>query len=149
LAKPFPDRPPGLSASHAAGLLVKRAENRSEEEIQTLKRLKTVHRVMERCCTLFEQFARMLRDRKGRTEEQAHSQLEEWTDQAKASGIAELKAFAVKLFQDMEAVQAAMVMPYSQGQSEGRINKLKLIKRSMYGRGNFDLLRQRILYAAS
>jgi transposase len=49
----------------------------------------------------------------------------------------------------MEAVVAAMVMPYSQGQTEGRINKLKLIERSMYGRGKFDLLRQHVLYAAA
>ena len=42
-----------------------------------------------------------------------------------------------------------MVLPYSQGQTEGRVNKLKLIKRSMYGRGNFDFLHQRVLYEAS
>ena len=62
------------------------------------------------------------------------------------SEVAELKAFVVKVRQDMAAVVAAMVMPYSQGQTEGRVNKLKLIKRSMYGRGKFDLLRQRVLY---
>ena len=67
----------------------------------------------------------------------------------KASGVAEVKAFAMKLVQDMKAVVAAMILPYSQGQTEGRINKLKLVKRSMYGRGEFDLLRQRVLYAAS
>ena len=44
------------------GILVKRSENRFEEEIQTLKRLKTVHWVTERCCTLFEHDAGMLRD---------------------------------------------------------------------------------------
>jgi transposase len=59
------------------------------------------------------------------------------------------KAFAVKLLQDAEAVVASMVLPYSQGQTEGRINKLKFIKRSMYGRGRFDLLRQRVLYASA
>jgi transposase len=91
----------------------------------------------------------MLRDKKGRSEEQARRRLQEWTDQAKVSGIAELKAFAVKLLQDMEAVVAAMVLPYSQGQTEGRVNKLKLVKRSMYGRGKFDLLRQRVLYASA
>lgn len=69
--------------------------------------------------------------------------------EAEEAGIPELKAFAVKLRQDIEAVAAAMVMPYSQGQTEGRVNKLKLIKRSMYGRGKFDLLRQRVLYAAA
>jgi transposase len=98
---------------------------------------------------LFEQFAGMLRDKEQRSEEHLRGRLEDWIGEAKASGVAELKAFAVKLFQDMEAVVAALVMDYSQGQTEGRINKLKLVKRSMYGRGKFDLLRQRVLYAAS
>jgi transposase len=149
LAKSLPDRPPGILASHAAGILVKRPENRSDQEIKTLKRLKTIHRVTERCCALFEQFAGMLRDKEQTSEEQVRRRLQEWIDQAKASGIAELKAFAVKLLQDKEAVVAAIVLPYTQGQTEGRINKLKLVKRSMYGRGKFDLLRQRVLYAAS
>jgi transposase len=60
-----------------------------------------------------------------------------------------LKTFVVKLLQDIEAVVAAMILPYSQGQTEGRVNKLKFIKRSMYGRGKFDLLRQRVLYASA
>lgn len=68
---------------------------------------------------------------------------------AREAEILELKAFTAKLFQDTEAVTAAMVWPYSQGQTEGRINKLKLIKRSMYGRGKFDLLHQRVLYASA
>jgi len=42
-----------------------------------------------------------------------------------------------------------MAMPYSQGQTEGRVNKLKLIKRSMYGRGKSGLLRQSVLYASA
>jgi transposase len=150
LAKPVPDRLPGISASHAAGILVKRPENRSEGEIRTLKRLKTVHRITERCCTLFEEFAGMLREKYQSNGEQVHRQLEAWTERAKASGIAEMNAFAVKLLQDSEAVVAAMTLPYSQGQTEGRVNKLKkLVKRSMYGRGKFDLLRQRVLYEAS
>ena len=70
-------------------------------------------------------------------------------EKAKKFGVPELKAFAIKLGQDKEAVLAAMILPYSQGQTEGRVNKLKLIKRSMYGRGKFDLLRQRALYEAS
>jgi transposase len=149
LAKPVPESPPGISASHAAGILVKRPENRSEGEIRTLRRLKKVHRITGRCCTLFEEFAMMLRDKDDRNKEQAHRRLEAWTERVKASGIAELKAFAVKLLQDTDAVVAAMTLPYSQGQTEGRVNKLKLVKRSMYGRGKFDLLRQRVLYEAS
>jgi transposase len=97
---------------------------------------------------LFEEFAGMLRDKEHTSEEQARRRLEEWTGRAKASRIAELEAFAVKLH-DTDAVVAAMTLPYSQGQTEGRINKLKLVKRSMYGRGKFDLLRQRVLYASA
>src|SRR5215204_705587 len=146
LAIPVPDRPPGISASHAAGILVKSPENRSEEEIHTLLRLKKVHHITERCCALLEEFAGMLRDKDQRNKEQARSRLEEWTERAKVCGIAELRAFTMKLPQDTEAVVAAMTLPYSQGQTEGRVNKLKLVKRSMYGRGKFDLLRQRALY---
>src|SRR5215218_1870571 len=149
LAKPVPDRPPGISASHAAGILVKRPENRSEEEVRTLMRLTTVHRVTERCCALFEQLAEMIRDKEQTSQEQVRSRLEEWTERAKVCGIAELRAFTMKLLQDTEAVVAAMTLPYSQGQTEGRVNKLKLVKRPMYGRGKFDLLRQRVLYETS
>jgi hypothetical protein len=68
---------------------VKRPKNRSEEETQTLRRLKTVHQVTERCCTLFEEFAGMLRDKEERNEEQARSRLNEWAERVKASGIPE------------------------------------------------------------
>jgi transposase len=61
----------------------------------------------------------------------------------------ELRAFVVKLRQGVEAVVEAIVMPRSQGQTEGQVNKLKLIKRSMYERDKFDHSRQRVLYAAS
>ena len=91
----------------------------------------------------------MLRDKEQSTEVQARSRLKKWTEQAKASGVPELKGFAAKLLQDIEAVVAGMILPYSQGQTEGRVNKLKFIKRSMYGRGKFDLLRQRVLYASA
>jgi hypothetical protein len=70
LPRSVPGRPLSISAIHAAGILVKTSENRSEEEIQILKRLKTGHWVTKRCCTLFEQFAGMLRDSEQRSEEQ-------------------------------------------------------------------------------
>jgi transposase len=146
----MPDSPPGISASQAAGVLVKRSENRSDEETRTIRKLKKIHRTTERCCSLFEEFAEMLRHKGPKRKVQARERVEAWAREAKASGgVTELKTFAVKLLQDTEAVAAAMVLPYSQGQTEGQVNKLKLIKRSMYGRGKFDLLRQRVLYAVS
>ena len=52
------------------------------------------------------------------------------------------------LRQDWDAVVAALTLPYSQGQTEGQVNRLKFLKRSMYGRAEFDLSRGRVLYAA-
>jgi len=69
--EPLPDASAGISAGHASGILVKIPENRSEEEIRTLRRLKAIHWVTERCCTLFEEFAGMLRDEEQRSDEQA------------------------------------------------------------------------------
>ena len=68
---------------------------------------------------------------------------------AEGSGVAKLAAFVTKLRQDADAVLAGLTLPYSQGQTEGQVNKLKFIKRSMYGRTTFGLLRQRVRYAAA
>src|SRR5207253_7845821 len=56
--------------------------------------------------------------------------------------------FAQGLRQDYAAVKAALTWPYSNGPTEGHVNRLKLLKRQMYGRAKLDLLRQRVLYAA-
>ncbi len=50
--------------------------------------------------------------------------------------------------EDRAAVEAGLTQVWSNGQTEGQINKLKLLKRQMYGRAKFDLLRQRVLHAA-
>jgi transposase len=72
-----------------------------------------------------------------------------WLAEAERSGIEEVTSFVAKLRTDLAAVQAAVTSPWSQGQLEGQVNRLKLVKRSMYGRAKFDLLRQRVLYHAA
>jgi transposase len=62
-----------------------------------------------------------------------------------ATGIPERVAFVARLVQDQGAVEAALTQSYSQGQMEGQVTRLKLLKRAMYGRAHFDLLRQRFL----
>lgn len=64
---------------------------------------------------------------------------------ATQSGVTELQAFATKLRQALAAVEAALTLPYSQGQTEGQITRLKALKRQMFGRASFDLLRKRFL----
>jgi transposase len=72
--------------------------------------------------------------------------LDTWLQTCQSSGIAELKNFVSVLQQDDEAVKAALTLPWSTGPVEGQSNRLKLIKRSGYGRMKLDLLRQRVLY---
>jgi transposase len=66
--------------------------------------------------------------------------------QAFSSGLAEFVSFANGISEDLQAVKAALTTEWSQGQVEGEVNRLKLIKRQMYGRANLDLLRARVLH---
>jgi transposase len=81
------------------------------------------------------------------TQQQAEV-FEAWLQRAEQSGIASLKGLAKGLRRDYAAVTAALTLPWSQGQVEGQITRLKLLKRQMYGRAKFDLLRRRVLHAA-
>lgn len=71
-----------------------------------------------------------------------------WLEQALHSGVSELEGLARGLQHDQAAVRAALTEPWSNGQVEGQINRLKCLKRQMYGRASFDLLRLRVLRAA-
>ena len=74
--------------------------------------------------------------------------LDAWLAEARASGISAVETFAAGLEQDGAAVRAALTEPWSSGQAEGQINRLKFLKRQGYGRAGFDLLRRRVLIAA-
>jgi transposase len=71
-----------------------------------------------------------------------------WLDAALASGVDELVRFAQGLQRDAAAVVAALTLPWSNGPVEGHVNRLKVLKRAMYGRAKFPLLRKRVLCAA-
>jgi transposase len=71
--------------------------------------------------------------------------LRPWLEQARGT---ELARFAIEIERDRDAVLAATIFPWSNGQVEGHVNRLKLIKRQGYGRTGFALLRQRVRNAA-
>jgi hypothetical protein len=71
-----------------------------------------------------------------------------WLAEATKSKVSAIATFAAGLKQDGAAVRAALTTPWSSGQSEGQITRLKLLKRQTYGRASFDLLRRRTLLAA-
>jgi len=71
--------------------------------------------------------------------------LDAWLHDALGSGIHGMRQFAITLRQDIAAVRNAICEPWSNGQTEGQINRLKMLKRAMYGRAGVDLLRARML----
>jgi len=74
--------------------------------------------------------------------------LAHWLEQADQSEFPELRGFAAGLRADRAAVEAGLTLPWSQGQVEGQVNRLKLLKRAMFGRAHLDLLKRRFLHAA-
>ena len=71
--------------------------------------------------------------------------LDIWLNDARTCGIYGMRRFARALRQDIEAVHNAVLEPWSNGQTEGRINRLKMLKRAMNGRAGVNLLRARII----
>ena len=67
--------------------------------------------------------------------------------EASAIQLSDFENFVKGLRRDEAAVRAAASSEWSNGQTEGQVNRLKMLKRQMYGRANFDLLRLRVLYA--
>lgn len=130
-----------LKPRKASMLLVLREEQRNEHEFAVLARLTEVHQEITTTVGFTERFMKIVRERRG-------GDLGKWLSDAESSGIAEIRRFARRIRQDEAAVRAGCTLAWSNGMTEGKITKLKLIKRSMYGRANFDLLRKRALHAA-
>lgn len=132
--------PPAISAQHAAWLLVKPPDKLKADEPSLVQRLTDVCPAAKVAHDLAQQFGTMIRERNVEP-------LDAWLASAKSAGIAELRSFALGLERDVSAVRAALTLPWSNGPTEGHVHRLKLIKRQMYGRAKFDLLRKRVLYA--
>ncbi|HEY4385094.1 MAG TPA: ISL3 family transposase [Ktedonobacteraceae bacterium] len=83
----------------------------------------------------------------GLLKEQKAEQLPDWLKRAAESQIAELKSFAAGIRRDYAAVQAAFLLSWNNGIVEGHVNRLKFLKRQMFGRAHLDLLRVKVLHA--
>jgi transposase len=128
-----------LTPRRTVGLMLRSPEKLTAQETAALRQVCQLHPQVMRLQTLFQQFAQMLRDRRG-------EELDHWLHAAFHSGIPELGLFVTKLRQDQAAVQAGLILKWNNGVVEGHVNRLKFLKRSMYGRAHFDLLRLRVLH---
>ncbi len=109
----------------------------TEEQRAYVERLLAAVPLLETAQQVAQAFGRVVRERD-------RDALDGWLRQAEQSGIAELRALAVGMRRDRAAIEAALVLPWSNGQTEGQVTRLKFVKRSMYGRGGLDLLRGRL-----
>jgi transposase len=130
---------PVPSARRAAWWLIKDEKELKEEEKEFVAQLTRLSPEIEQAKVMAESFRKMVVER----DEKA---LESWIGEAGASGIKEIVGFAEGLTRDKEAVAGGLRLAWSNGQTEGQINRLKMLKRQMYGRANFDLLRARVLH---
>ncbi len=138
-------RPPAplgtpLSARRTAWMILRRPEELADSERTALEQLSQICPDVRVLYPLSQDFAQMLRERRA-------ADLDPWLERAATSGVPEFKRFTEGIQRDQAAVRAAFSLPYNSGQVEGQINKLKLLKRSMFGRAKFDLLRLRMLAA--
>ena len=121
-------------------LLMKDVKQLNTEESHVLEQLRQEPTV-EQAYTLGQQFLQLVRQRQ-------HDAFDGWLAACQASGIPDLQGFAAGLKQDEAAVRAALTTNWSNGQVEGQNTRLKMLKRQMYGRAGFALLRKRVLHAA-
>jgi transposase len=122
-------------------LLAKSEKNLRPEEKANLTRVLETPDEIRLLHRLLQQFLQMVRERK-------LTHLQSWLEEAFSSGIAERQGFVRGIERDRAAVEAALSLPWSQGQTEGQVNRLKMLKRQMDGRAGFTLLRQRVLHRA-
>jgi transposase len=117
--------------------LLRAADELTEEQRAYVRRLLTAVPMLGTAQQVALAFGRVVRERD-------QAAFPRWLEQAEASGIPELRSVAVGMRRDRAAIEAALLLPWSQGQTEGQVTRLKLTKRAMYGRGGLDLLRSRL-----
>jgi transposase len=135
-AKPKPAPPP--SPRHLSFDWVRRPEKRTVEAQARLDKIRTASPDLTMALDLADEFAALIR-------KQSIGTLADWLSRAEVSPCPEVRHFAEGIRRDESAVNAAVTMRWSNGPVEGHVNRLKTIKRQMYGRAGFALLKARVV----
>lgn len=129
-----------LTPSRAAYLIVLKEENREPQEMELLNKLVRQHPNLANLVDLAHEFLQLLRQRQVEA-------FDDWLNKALGCQIQPLKHFAAGLMKDYAAVKASIMMEVSNGPVEGLNNRLKMLKRQMYGRAGLELLTKRFVMA--
>ena len=130
-----------LTARRASYLIVKRKENRVPEDRELLKQIAAQHPDLALAIELADEFLCLLRQRQGEA-------FDAWLTKALKSSLKPFHTFAEGLLDDYAAVKASMMSNISNGVVEGLNNRLKMLKRQMYGRAGLELLHKRFTLAS-
>jgi len=133
-----PTRPPTYPARRVARMLAADLAVLAEPDRSYVERLLALSPALAKVRDLAQRFGALVRTRSA-------DALTPWLAEA---GAGDLRGFAAGLHQDQQAVRAALLLPWSSGQVEGQVSRLKLIKRQGYGRAGLDLLRAHLIRAA-
>jgi transposase len=128
-----------LSSRGAAFLMILSPSQLTKVQHQQLEQM-NLHEEFHVVYRLSQEFVTLLKERQVEV-------LDSWLKRAKASRVTELGSFVNGIRRDYAAVRAACSLPWSNGTTEGHINRLKFLKRQMFGRAHLDLLRVKVLHA--
>jgi transposase len=129
-----------FSARAAVWLFIRKDADLTDQERQALQLIRQASATAETAYGLVQEFLTTVRKRQG-------ERLDAWLEKAQASHIQELQRFALDILRDKEPVAAGLTQIYSNGPVEAQVQKLKLVKRQMFGRAKLPLLKQRLLHA--
>jgi transposase len=134
-------RHPPLTTRRATWVVLKQPSKQTDDDTQLIAHLRDQHGELATAIDLAQDFAAIMRQRQP-------DRFDSWLARATASAVAPLRRIATGLRTDYEAVKAGLRLPWSNGPVEGQINRLKMLKRSMFGRAKIDLLSRRFMRAA-
>src|SRR6266446_9212231 len=131
---------PPLTPRRATWLVLRRATKRTEAETQQLTQLQAQAAEVAEAIDLAQDFLQLVRQRQP-------EHFDAWLERASTSALEAVQRFASGLRDDYAAVTAGMTLPWSTSPVEGHINRLKMVKRQMFGRARLDLLSRRFVRA--
>jgi transposase len=129
-----------LTPRRATWLVLRHPEKHTDAETQQLTQLHAQSAELAEAIDLAQDFATLVRQRQP-------ERLDPWLLRATTSAVDAVRRFASGLSEDYEAVKAGVTLPWSTSPVEGHINRLKMLKRHMFGRARLDLLSRRFLRA--
>lgn len=132
------DQPSLPASQRLVWLFLKPTDQLELDDLRVRDQL-LLHPTLLKTRKLAQAFQQIVRDHNGPA-------LDIWLNTCETADIPEFANFAARLRQDYQAVKAGITLKWSNGQTEGQVNKLKMMKRQMYGRANLDLLRSRLLH---